>query len=166
MKNWYPLIVGFVTFTTYLVSILISHGVLKSISDSDYWNKKPFKFMFELTMFICGLTIAYYGYVTGSPLMVIGGAGIFSVGLFPRFKKNLFTKTMHYVFAIGGFALTSLSFWIDLGQWYLTVIIAAAVLFSYLGAEKHKIFYIEVSLAYCILLSLAYNIFGALKYLL
>ncbi len=57
MLSLIGLFVAFVIITGYIIAILANYGVLKSISISDYSLSKPWKYTFELTMFISGASI-------------------------------------------------------------------------------------------------------------
>lgn len=159
IRDWIVLGTGFGSFTAYVAYILIMFGVIRSISASDYLLKKPFRYWFELTMFISGLTIAYSGWhiMNENILMVVGGGFIFGVGLFPDFEKNLFNRIMHYILAIGGFTLVLVSFWIHNEQWYLTVLAALLSTLAYIWPKRNKIFYLEIEMSYFIFAGLIFN---------
>ena len=152
-----PAITAIVIFTTYLIAIAVKYGILKSISDSDYWLEKPYKYMFELTMFICGLSLVWSGYLLNAYLMYIGGGLIFCVGLFPRFKRSKLIGFIHSFCATVGFILATFSFWVNLNQWYLTILIAALTLIANL-ITKNKTLSMEVVLGYSIFAALLYNL--------
>lgn len=157
MLSLLSLFVAFVILTAYLIGILANHGVLKSISISDYWLKRPWKFMFELTMFICGASIIINGIFLQDRtvwLLIAGGIGIFMVGVFPKVQKNILIKALHYTFAISGFTLTGLSFWLSHGYWYITLAIAIAAVIAYVVPKKNKIWYLEVTLCYLLFIGL------------
>jgi len=157
MLSLLSLFTAFVILTAYLIGILANHGVLKSISISDYWLKRPWKFMFELTMFICGISIIINGFFLLERtiwLLVVGGGGVFMVGLFPKVQKNIIIKTLHYIFAISGFTFTGLSFWLSHEYWFITLAIAIAALSAYIIPAKNKIWYIEVTLCYLLFIGL------------
>lgn len=140
------LTVALVSLSIYLLGAF-RNGVPKSISDSDYLRKKPFKYTFELTMYICGASIISFG--TWS--FIVSGVGFILVGVFSDFKRNKFFHVMHYIGAIGGFILLTFSF-IYLGWWFYTVLIAVvATLFGlipYLKGSKYWICYLEIAIAY------------------
>lgn len=143
------LLVGFISLCIYLQVIVGEFGIRKSISDSNYFLKKPFKLMFELVMWICGLVIIFTGiYLRETPQWWIigGGIGIFLVGVFSDFKRNLFLRIAHYVSAITGFAMLGLSFWLNLGcNTYSAVIAVSAILAGLLG--RKRIWCLEITMS-------------------
>ncbi len=143
------LLVGFISLCIYLQVIVAEFGIRKSISDSNYFLKKPFKLMFELVMWICGLVIIFTGiYLRKTPQWWIigGGIGIFLVGVFSDFKRNLFLRIAHYISAITGFAMLGLSFWLNLGcNTYSSVIAVSAMLAGLLG--RKRIWCLEITMS-------------------
>ncbi|MCU4158405.1 hypothetical protein J1N10_20705, partial [Carboxylicivirga sp. A043] len=51
------LFTAFIALVVYLTSIIAVHGIRKSISDSNYFLRKPYKLVFEIVMWVCGLAI-------------------------------------------------------------------------------------------------------------
>ncbi|MCU4158404.1 hypothetical protein J1N10_20700, partial [Carboxylicivirga sp. A043] len=51
------LFTAFIALVVYLTSIIAAHGIRKSISDSNYFLRKPYKLVFEIVMWVCGLAI-------------------------------------------------------------------------------------------------------------
>ena len=128
------LFIAFNSLVVYLTSIIAIHGVRRSISDSNYFLRKPFKLVFEIVMWICGLAII----ITGSFIkefpdwwIIAGGIGIFLVGIFSDFKRHILIKIAHYISAIGGFALLGLSNYFSFDNIEYTVIIALSAIFTY-----------------------------------
>jgi len=143
------LIIAFNSLVVYLTSIIAIHGIRKSISDSNYFLKKPFKLMFELVMWICGITIILTGiFIKANPdwLVISGGIGIFLVGIFSDFKKHIIIQIAHYISAIGGFALLGLSFYFSFGNLNYTIIIAVSAIITGAFANK-RIWSLELTLA-------------------
>ncbi len=102
------LFTAFIALVVYLTSIIAVHGIRKSISDSNYFLRKPYKLVFEIVMWVCGLAIIITGLFIKESAdwwVIGGGIGIFLVGVFSDFKRNLFIRIAHYVSAIGGFIL-------------------------------------------------------------
>jgi predicted membrane channel-forming protein YqfA (hemolysin III family) len=110
------LFTAFIALVVYLTSIIAVHGIRKSISDSNYFLKKPFKLVFEIVMWVCGLAIITTGLFIKESVdwwVIGGGIGIFLVGVFSDFKRNIYIRIAHYLSAIGGFTLLGLSFFLQ-----------------------------------------------------
>lgn len=153
------LFTAFIALVVYLTSIIAVHGIRKSISDSNYFLKKPFKLVFEVVMWICGLAIIITGiYIKESAdwWVVSGGIGIFLVGVFSDFKRNISIRIAHYVSAIGGFALLGLSYYFSFDHMGYTIIIALSALLASAFADKR---------IWCLELTMAAEIFADLFYL-
>lgn len=137
---------AFVSLSLYLLGAF-KDGIPKSISDSDYLRKKPFKYTFELTMYICGTSIMMFN----SWIHIVAGIGFILVGLFSDFKRNVFFKIMHYLGAIGGFVALAFSFMYFGWWWYPIIMLVSAILFGYIpykSESKYWICYLEIALAY------------------
>ncbi len=133
------LFTAFIALVVYLTAIIAAHGIRKSISDTNYFLQKPYKLVFEIVMWICGLAIIITGiFIKDSPnwMVIAGGLGIFLVGVFSDFKRNQFICISHYTSAIGGFALLGLSFGKCFGNMDYTIIIAISALFATALADK------------------------------
>ena len=134
------LFIAFSSLIVYITSIIAVHGIRKSISDSNYFLQKPFKLVFEIVMWLCGTAVIITGvFINGSPEWIIigGGTGIFLVGVFSDFKRNLFFRIAHYFSAIGGFTLLGLSHYFSFGNINYTIVIAlSAVLASTLANKR------------------------------
>lgn len=143
------LIIALNSLVVYLTSIIAIHGIRKSISDSNYFLRKPFKLMFELVMWVCGIAIILTGiFINGSPdwMLIVGGIGIFLVGIFSDFKLHILIRIAHYLSAIGGFVLLGLSFYFSFGNLNYTIIIAISALIT--GAFAHRrIWGLELTMA-------------------
>lgn len=152
------LIIALNSLIVYLTSIIAIHGIRKSISDSNYFLKKPFKLMFELVMWICGIAIILTGiFIKANPdwLVISGGIGIFLVGVFSDFKLHPLIRMGHYVSSIGGFVLLGLSFYFSFGNLNYTIIIAISALIT--GAfAKRRIWGLELTIAAEIFVGLFY----------
>lgn len=143
------LIIALNSLVVYLTSIIAIHGIRKSISDSNYFLRKPFKLMFELVMWICGIAIILTGiFIKNTPdwLVIWGGIGIFLVGIFSDFKKHILIQVAHYISAIGGFTLLGLSFYFSFGNLNYTIIIAVSVIITGAFAKK-RIWGLELTMA-------------------
>jgi hypothetical protein len=152
------LFLGFISLVVYLTSIIAIHGIRKSISDSNYFLKKPFKLMFELVMWICGIAIILTGiFIKGTPgwLVISGGIGIFLVGVFSDFKLHPLIRMGHYVCAIGGFVLLGLSFYFGFGNLNYTIIIAISAIITGAFANK-RIWGLELTMSTQIFAGLFY----------
>ena len=151
-------LMAFISLVVYLTSIIAVHGIRKSISDSNYFLQKPFKLVFEIVMWICGIAIIITGIlINGTPdwMVISGGFGIFLVGVFSDFKRNLFIRIAHYVSAIGGFALLGLSYYFSFGNINYTIIVGLSALFASAFAEK-RIWALELTMAAEIFIGLFY----------
>ena len=143
------LFTAFIALVVYLTSIIAVHGIRKSISDTNYFLRKPYKLVFEIVMWICGLAIVITGFYIKESTdwwVVGGGIGIFLVGIFSDFKRNIYIKIAHYVSAVGGFALLGLSFGLGFDNMGYTVIVGLSALISSAFAEK-RIWYLELIMA-------------------
>jgi len=153
------LFLAFVSLIVYLTSIIAIHGIRKSISDSNYFLQKPFKLVFELVMWLCGIAIILTGALineTPEWLIISGGIGIFLVGIFSDFKQNLFLRIAHYVSAIGGFVLLGLSYYLCFDSFRYTAIVAVSALVSGVLAKKRL---------WCLELAMSAEIFTGFFYL-
>ena len=153
------LFTAFIALVVYLTSIIAVHGIRKSISDSNYFLKKPFKLVFEIVMWVCGLAIIITGLFIKESAdwwVIGGGIGIFLVGVFSDFKRNIFIRIAHYLFAIGGFTLLGLSFFYSFDHLVYTIIIAFSALIASAFADKR---------IWCLELTMAAEVFAGLFYL-
>ena len=143
------LFTAFISLVVYVTSIIAVHGIRKSISDSNYFLQKPYKLVFEIVMWICGLAIIITGiFIKGSPdwIIIAGGLGIFLVGVFSDFKRNLAFRIAHYTFAIGGFILLGLCYYFSFGNINYTIIIGLSALFASALADK-RLWCLELTLS-------------------
>lgn len=151
-------LIAFSLFTAYLLAIVSKHGVLPSISESDYKLKKPFGYAFEIMIFIAGISIFLSGLRFDNPIVVylftIGGALIFGVGVFPRFKRNKTQQIIHSLCAFFGFFITLLA--ISFITWYAGALI---LLFAFISEKMTKVksrrtWNVEVVISYSIFFAL------------
>ncbi len=152
------LFTAFISLVVYLTSIIAVHGIRKSISDSNYFLTKPYKLVFEIVMWICGIAIIITGIFikeTADWMVISGGIGIFLVGVFSDFKRHALIRIAHYVSAIGGFALLGLSYHFSFGHINYTIIIAISALFASAFANK-RIWCLELTMAAEIFIGLFY----------
>lgn len=153
------LFTAFIALVVYLTSIIAVHGIRKSISDSNYFLKKPFKLVFEIVMWVCGLAIIITGLFIKESAdwwVIGGGIGIFLVGVFSDFKRNIYIRIAHYLSAIGGFTLLGLSFFYSFDHLVYTIIIALSALIASAFADKR---------IWCLELTMAAEVFAGLFYL-
>lgn len=153
------LFTAFIALVVYLTAIIAVHGIRKSISDSNYFLRKPFKLVFEIVMWICGLAIIITGLFIKESAdwwIIGGGIGIFLVGVFSDFKRNIFIRIAHYVSAIGGFILVGLSYYFSFGNIEYTIIVAVSALMASAFADKR---------IWCLELIMSAEIFAGLFYL-
>ncbi len=153
------LFIALLSLVVYLTSIIAIYGIRKSISDSNYFLRKPFKLVFEIVMWTCGLAIIITGlFMKGTPdyWIIGGGTGIFLVGVFSDFKRNIFFRIAHYISAIGGFFLLGLSYYLSFGRMDFTIIVAASALIASAFAKKR---------IWCLELAMSAEIFAGLFYL-
>ena len=152
------LFTAFISLVVYLTAIVSAHGIRKSISDTNYFLRKPYKLVFEIVMWICGLAIVITGLFikeTADWWIIGGGIGIFLVGIFSDFKRNIFIKIAHYTSAIGGFTLLGLSYYFSFGHINCTIIIAISALIASAFADK-RIWCLELTMAAEIFIGLFY----------
>ncbi len=153
------LFAAFISLVVYLTSIIAVHGIRKSISDSNYFLKKPFKLVFEIVMWTCGLAIIITGLFIKESVewwIIGGGIGIFLVGVFSDFKRNIFLRIAHYISAIGGFTLLGLSYYFSFDNLEYTIIVAVSALMASAFADKWL---------WCLELTMAAEVFAGLFYL-
>jgi len=153
------LFTAFIALVVYLTSIIAVHGIRKSISDSNYFLQKPFKLVFEIVMWICGLAIIITGLFIKESVdwwVIGGGIGIFLVGVFSDFKRNMFIRISHYLSAIGGFTLLGLSFFYSFERLEYTVIVAVSAIMASVFTDKR---------IWCLELAMAAEVFAGLFYL-
>jgi hypothetical protein len=152
------LFTAFTALIVYLTSIIAVHGIRKSISDSNNFLLKPYKLVFEIVMWICGVAIIITGLFIKELVdwwIIGGGLGIFLVGVFSDFKRNLFIRIAHYTSAIGGFALLGLSYYFSFGIIYYTIIIALSAIIASAFADK-RIWCLELTMSAEIFIGLFY----------
>jgi len=150
------LFIAFISLVVYLTAIVAVHGIRKSISDTNYFLQKPYKLVFEIVMWLCGSAIIITGvFIKQSPdwMVIAGGIGIFLVGVFSDFKRNLFIRIAHYTAAIGGFTLLGLSQYFSFGSINFTITIGISALFASALADERL---------WCLELVLAGEIFAGL----
>lgn len=151
---------AFIIFAAYIISVIACFGIPSSISDSDYLLRKPWRYTFELVMFICGSALvidAVYAYADVNALLLGGGIGIAMVGIFSEFKKNILHKILHYFSAAAGFTLSAASFILN-DQPYATCAILGGGLLVYLSTRTNKLWWAELSLSLSLYAFLLYNI--------
>ena len=151
-----------ITFTLYLAYIWYILGYTpKSLSQSFYDIKektRKFNWQFIAMLMFCSIDLTYFGWVNwqgGSfPLIIIGSFGILGVAQFTLFKKKL-VGIMHYINAVIGFSFSILYFGFNLGEWDEVIYCALFGLLTVIFAPKgQKIFWLEVILAYCLIICL------------
>lgn len=147
------ILVPFITFTGYISFIIKKFGVQKSISFSDIIVNKPYKWFFEITMFICGISLLLFGYLNNILLLSISGGLIFCVGLFPLGDRPKWVYYPHMLFAILGFVIGIFSFWINRGLFEIPSITAVISGIVLLLARK-KLWGVEVAVSYGIFMGL------------
>lgn len=146
-----PLSVAILSY--YIIQIASEHKALKSISDSNYWLKKPWRLTFEAVMCVVGLSLVYTGYFLKESeiwLLMSSGAGVCGVAAFSRFKKNRVVKFMHYLCAYVGFGSLALSILFSFscpGLFAIPVLVAILTLI-YSRSKDVFIWNIEVNLIY------------------
>ena len=151
-----------IIFVLYVIYIRIELGYFpKSLSQSFYDLKNKtgrFNWEFILTLIVASIVLVWNGFYYwkgGSfPLIIIGGFGILGVAQFALFKKKLI-GVMHYINAIIGFTLSVLYFGINQHMWYIVIITAVIALIALILAKKGtKLFWLEVALSLCLIISL------------
>lgn len=154
------LVIGYSLILSYIVGIAGKYSARKSISDSDYFLTKPWKWVFEFVVASCSAALGYAAYALSAPFMLAGSAGILMVAIFSRFKKNNLNLWGHMIGAFGGFSLITTSFWVDLGGWYISLSIALITGLIWLITKSNK------SLTWNVEIALIYSIFGGLLFYL
>jgi hypothetical protein len=149
--------ISVIVLSYYIIRIAGKHKALMSISNSDYWLVKPWKWTFEAVMFITGFSIMFISLYLKEKTMItlfISGIGIFGVGIFARYEKNIFFKIAHNICAVVGYGTFIASFKIDFNNWWFIGVQAVIALWVYLySIDKEKgilIWNLEVSLLYTI----------------
>ncbi len=150
-------IIAFAVFNFYIIGVVSRYGVRKSISDSDYFMEKPWKWLFEFTMFISGISVALTGEAENNLVMLIGGICLFFVGIFSDFKRSKFMKVIHVTVAILGLGLSILSLLPTYWYFVLGIIISLFLIIWWTFKNKKEkviIWNIEIILSYGIFISL------------
>jgi len=156
-------IAAIIIFTAYVIYVrVVLEKFPKSLSQSFYDIQEKtgnMNLLFLLMLATSATTLlvngyAHYEFDENVPLLAYGGLGIFAVGVFAIFKNKKVT-VFHYIGAVIGFGVSLLSFGFDYSRWELTVasiIIGGCA--TVIAKKGTKIFWLEVSLAYCLILSL------------
>jgi hypothetical protein len=148
-------IIAFPLFTAYLLGIVSRYGVLNSISSSQYFLRKDYKWAFRLLMFLCGSTIVVTGLDLENLFFIIGGGLIFCVGLFATYKRSKIVNILHVSCALGGFAMVVIGFYS-----YLILLIPTLLIIGYTAwvNSRHSIYVhiwnLEVVTSYLIFIDL------------
>ena len=107
-----------VVFISYVSFVWTKYGVQASISDSYY--RLPDKLKFLFTLFCWGFSIP--AMIIGSTvLMFLAGSAIAFVGAAAEFK-DLFTRPVHVIGAMGGVFLSQLATIFDYHLWPISLI--------------------------------------------
>lgn len=142
-------IIAFASFASYVISISTKWWKVPSISQSDKMLNKPWEWLFEAVMFICGIAIFTNGLRLENWMLEASGIMIFCVGIFTDH-----TSFMHIFCASGGFLTGIIAF-----DWITAVVIGAAVFIAFRNSEDfdHQIttFNIEVVLAVLLFIRLS-----------
>ena len=149
-----------IIITGYIIGISGKFLARKSISDSDYWLTKPWKWLFEAVIIYSSFGLIMTSLYLKAPIMLIGSIMLGMIAPFARFKLNKFMNIGHMFFAFGGFILLSISFWIDLNIWYLTIGITVVSLstLALTWRNECKIWNLEIALIYSLFFSLIYTV--------
>jgi hypothetical protein len=118
------LLLGFMfgVFTTYIVSIYLKYGVLKSISASYY--KIRHKSEFTLFMWSLAFTVIIVG---STGWMFLCGAGLAFVGAAAAFEEEKTTRLVHMVGAVVGITAGFISLWLDFDMFaFIPIMIACS----------------------------------------
>lgn len=142
-----------IALSFYLIRIASEHKALKSISESNYWLKYPWKWTFEAVMISIGSVLVFEGWFLREEhiwLLIISGLGIAGVGVFSRFKDNKAIKIAHYICALTGFTALALSLGFSFDKPILipVQVFTVAVAFFYSNNKGALIWNVEVFLAY------------------
>lgn len=151
-----PLLVAFTVFTVYWVSIWIKYGIQSSISDSFYRLPDSKKYLFVLTLFTCGMTLAIVGSELtphGTPLMFFGGSLFCLVGVAPLFKRKI-DHIVHMIGAYSGFVLGIAALFYNFHEYVIASLSAAIIVILFFSKMKNKIWWVEVAGACGLLLGL------------
>lgn len=157
------LISAALVLTSYLIYVRFKIGYTpKSISESFYLIKADTNstWQFISTLAYSATTIVIVSYslwdgISFTPLMALGGLGIFGVTVFAGFYSSA-VQIFHYIFAGLGFTLASISFWVSYDMWWWTVsiaVVSGAVM--YLTRRSHPIWWLEITLSSMIIIGLA-----------
>lgn len=135
----------------YVIQIASTHKALKSISESDYWLREPWKWAFEFVILFTAFSLLSSSWLlSGKIMLATAGLGACLVGVFSRFKKNLFFTIMHWLGAILIFIGLSFSGWIDFGIWWTIFfpVISTLIITIYARWIDEFIWYLEINLIY------------------
>lgn len=144
--------ISILIFTIYLIGIILTYGVLPSISDSYYQLPSNLKLLFSFSLIGFALPIVLYD---NKVLNFVAGGLICFVAVSPEFKL-VYESDIHYICALGGVISGMLSLWLNYKLWKNVVgFILISVIF-YLTLQNY-IWWIEVLAFYTVILSLLFN---------
>lgn len=136
----YILMFGLLNF--YIVQALANHKKLKSISITDKYLKKPWKWTFNALMMVSGWVISYSGFVLFEEncyRLIIAGMLIGNVGIFADYTKNKFYLYAHIISATAGITLFVLSI-LKFDSWYLIGVPIIVALLTWKYSRKKYVF--------------------------
>jgi hypothetical protein len=147
------LLFSLTVFSTYTIVISLKYGVQKSISESYYRLSDKAKPWFTLTLWGFAIPIMI---ISETGLMFFATGGICFVAVAANFKGWVTERNVHMVGALGGIFLAMLSMIIDFNLWYIPSLFVAIITIISLTDIKNKLWWIETSAFYLILLGLTF----------
>lgn len=135
-------LVQLVCFTSYLVFIMKTFGILPSISESWYRLKPEENPLFTFFCFSIGVPM-FFQSNGSSALFFLSGIGLLLVGVAVRFKASYDCK-LHYAGAAAGIGGALIGLWIEENIWWTTVLFVCTLLFIYFSSINEKIWWIEI----------------------
>jgi hypothetical protein len=150
----YTLLLTFIISLSYVIRVWVVYGIQPTISQSYYKFKYPDRCIFQIMIYVLSICIIVNGY---NLWFLISGLLLSLVGFFPTIKNKVH-KVFHFIGALGGIALTFVSF-IYVYHYYIPaiiVVVSSAVLF--LIKIKNIVWWIEIICVLVILSVFSINI--------
>lgn len=147
------LLVSLVSFSSYILYVVIRYGIQRSISQSYYNLKNSFgKTKADVILFFfIFFTVVPIMIVSAKPVMIVGGGILMLVGVAPAFNRQS-QFLAHMIGSIVGIATGFMSLIFEEGIIIIPSIMALFIIFSLLIKLNNYIWWVE-NLAYVLILS-------------
>jgi hypothetical protein len=130
-------------FTSYIIFLVKTFGVIPSISESWYRLKPETNLLFTLFCFSLGLPM-FFQSNGSSDLFFLSGSGLILVGVAVRFKKSYECK-MHYAGGAAAIAGALLGLWFEENIWWPAFMFISVLFYVYFSKIEEKIWWIEIA---------------------